>query len=382
MDLAHDLNLAPLLRPLGLPANLGNVCLIALQGDLERVPALLRDNPGLRPQALVIPDLPEKTALKLRIEIDGRVLQARKFGWLGECPQFEKIFVCPQDTGMVAAALSQIGLFLASMAVQTIWLYGGAAPDHSIRQPMPDFFGRNMERLGRARDLFADEESKRVFTGRLKALLSGNSGFIPIAPHREYFHPFVRPQDGDIMIDGGVSDMVGIQREFSRAVGQRGQVFGFEPIPSMAQSAGRQLAEHSNYHMCCAGLAQTSGEAFFDDLRDSSHMSAGGEPKDGQVRCALTSIDDFCAKNHLGRIDCIKLDVEGAELEALKGAAATIKRCRPRLIVCLYHKPADMYEIPFWIKEIEPDYELYLAHSSCQFMDSILYARCGADKKA
>lgn len=374
MNLVDDLNLAHLLRPLGVPANPANICVISMHGDLGRIGEMLQLHSNLKPQALVIPDLPPNTALNLRIELDGRKLPVHELAWLGQSPQLEKVLICPQDPVMLASLLTELGIFLASMAVEDIWLYGKAAPIHSIRPAYPNFFVENRERLELARGLFDDNYSRNVFSCRLKALLTGNSGYIPIASHREYFHPLVHPEDGDIMIDGGVSDMVGIQKEFAVAVGERGQIFGFEPIPSMAESAGRQLAKFHSYHINSAGLAQESGYAVFDDLRDSSHISKAGEQQDGQLRCQLTSIDDFCAQNHLGRINCIKLDVEGAELAALKGSVKTIHKCMPRLIICLYHKPADMYEIPVWIKETAPEYKLYLAHSSCQFMDTILYA--------
>lgn len=374
MKLHDALNMAHLFRPLGVPANPANICVISMHGDLGRIGEMLQLHPNLKPRALIIPDLPAQTALNLRIELDGEKLPVHEFAWLGECPQLEKIFICPQDPVILASILSEMGRFLASMAVENIWLFGKETPAHSIRPAYPDFFAENRDALEHACGLFDDQGSREVFIGRLKALLAGNSAYIPIASHREYFHPLVHPESGDIMIDGGVSDMVGMQKEFARAVGERGQIFGFEPIPSMAESAGRQLAGLSSYHLQCAGLARESGEAVFDDLRDSSRISSSADMKPGQVRCQLTSIDEFCAKNHLGRINCIKLDVEGAELDALKGAEKTIRRCMPRLIVCLYHKPVDMYEIPLWIKETAPDYRLYLAHSSCQFMDTILYA--------
>jgi hypothetical protein len=55
----------------------------------------------------------------------------------------------------------------------------------------------------------------------------------------------------------------------------------------------------------------------------------------------------------------IKMDIEGAELDALKGAENTIRRYRPILAVCLYHRAEDIYEIPIFVKGICPDYRLF-----------------------
>jgi hypothetical protein len=70
----------------------------------------------------------------------------------------------------------------------------------------------------------------------------------------------------------------------------------------------------------------------------------------------------------------IKLDVEGAELEALKGAAGTMRRNRPKLAVCVYHKPGDLFEIPLFIKSLAPEYRFYLRQHQPVACETVLYA--------
>ena len=71
----------------------------------------------------------------------------------------------------------------------------------------------------------------------------------------------------------------------------------------------------------------------------------------------------------------IKLDVEGAELNALIGAERTIKKHKPKLAVCIYHKPSDVWEIPDYILSLHEDYRLYLRHHHiCDYDDTVLYA--------
>jgi hypothetical protein len=62
------------------------------------------------------------------------------------------------------------------------------------------------------------------------------------------------------------------------------------------------------------------------------------------------------------------------ELEALKGAEKTIRRYKPKLAICLYHRREDFIEIPLFIKELVPEYKFFMRHYSDYAYDTILYA--------
>lgn len=373
MELIELLNAAPLLRPIGVTRSLRQVYLLSLSKDMGLLEEFLAANPQLQPKALAFPDLSDSRARLARISFpDGREMGAANLGDIGNYPQYEKVFICPSNAGESAAYITEICRFLSGQHIRELYLAANEAPAHTMRQPLPDFFANNSAKLLEAFGLFDTEESRLVFAARLKALLTGNSGYLPVASHPDYFHPQVAPAAGDIMIDGGVSDLVGAQKSFIDAVGITGRIYGFEPIPRLWRTASAKLGQSGNYQLECAGLAEKPGKAFFEDLSDSSHLAVNGGSN--TVECALESIDSFCAKNQIKRVDCIKLDIEGAELGALKGAVRTIKEHRPKLIICLYHKPQDMFEIPVYIKSLFPHYKLYLSHTSCQFMDTVLYA--------
>jgi len=69
------------------------------------------------------------------------------------------------------------------------------------------------------------------------------------------------------------------------------------------------------------------------------------------------------------------MDIEGAELEALKGAERIIREHKPKLAICAYHKPEDIYTLPEFIKGCRDDYRLYLRHySPYNTFDTVLYA--------
>jgi len=69
------------------------------------------------------------------------------------------------------------------------------------------------------------------------------------------------------------------------------------------------------------------------------------------------------------------LDIEGAELEALKGAGHIIHEHKPKLAICAYHKPEDIYTLPEIIKTCRNDYTFHMRHYCANTtFDTILYA--------
>lgn len=70
----------------------------------------------------------------------------------------------------------------------------------------------------------------------------------------------------------------------------------------------------------------------------------------------------------------LKLDVEGHELAALRGAERTIRECKPRIAVCVYHRDDDLLTIPAYLKSLNPDYQIGLRHCNQVRFDTICFA--------
>jgi hypothetical protein len=70
----------------------------------------------------------------------------------------------------------------------------------------------------------------------------------------------------------------------------------------------------------------------------------------------------------------IKMDIEGAEVEALKGAENTIKAYLPQLAICVYHRLSDIWEIPLLIKSFYEGYKFYLRSYNFMGLETVLYA--------
>lgn len=72
-------------------------------------------------------------------------------------------------------------------------------------------------------------------------------------------------------------------------------------------------------------------------------------------------------------VTLIKMDIEGAEMNALKGAENIIKEYKPRLEICVYHKPQDIMDIPDYILSLNSEYNFALRHYTFANAETVLY---------
>jgi hypothetical protein len=112
-----------------------------------------------------------------------------------------------------------------------------------------------------------------------------------------------------------------------------------------------------------------------DDVVRFSNWGAGARAvrDESGIEIKTITIDDFVRRYSLGRVNFIKMDIEGAESHALTGASDTIRRFRPRLAISAYHSLDNSVELASKISEIERSYRLYLAHHSMHSEETVLY---------
>ena len=91
----------------------------------------------------------------------------------------------------------------------------------------------------------------------------------------------------------------------------------------------------------------------------------------GEKIAQCVRLDDVLQKVE---VTMIKMDIEGAELKALKGAENIIKTQKPDLAICVYHKGEDLWEIPLLLHEWVPEYKFYLRTHNGATLETVLYA--------
>ena len=70
----------------------------------------------------------------------------------------------------------------------------------------------------------------------------------------------------------------------------------------------------------------------------------------------------------------IKMDIEGAEPQALRGARNIIQNQKPKLAICIYHDFRHLWEVPLYIKSLAPEYKIYLRHHTNLEYETVCYA--------
>ena len=190
---------------------------------------------------------------------------------------------------------------------------------------------------------------------------------------QQYFSTsFTSPVSNEVYIDGGCFGGETILDFVDFAGSVRG-IYGFEPVPECYARTVEMLRKKQINHAVLfqKGLWNSSGVLRFDPT--DAEIGGARASEDGSVEIETTTIDEVI--NPADRVTFIKLDIEGSELNALKGGAKTIRASLPRLAICVYHKPEDIVAIPDYILSLSPNYKLYLRHHSWfTYNETVLYA--------
>ena len=173
----------------------------------------------------------------------------------------------------------------------------------------------------------------------------------------------VRP--GDIVLDCGAHVGVFVDRALSLGAAR---VIAIDPDPTQIECLRRNFAtEISEGRVTVVPKGVWSSEGTMTLNIGSMHSGVSslvGEAGEETIEVPVLRIDLLVEELGLPRVDFIKLDIQGAESEALRGAVEVLKKYRPRLMIDSYHRPDDSVVLSEIIAGAQPDYE-----SSCGFCD-------------
>lgn len=237
---------------------------------------------------------------------------------------------------------------------------------------------RDARAMMEAGDLWSDAASRERYSAEVFARFAGDvSRLADPVPGPTYFPDdlFTYRHGDEIVLDGGAYDGDTL-RAFMAAGGAFGRWIAFEPHPVIGArfvEKAHDLLPYIAETVECwqAALSNEHGETWFTD--DATTGAAAVDANDVRAvhRVATIRIDDFAPTISP---TFVKLDIEGAELDALAGMADTIRRCRPVVAVCVYHRPTDLWRIPLALRDLMPDAKFYLRSHDGEGWDTVCYA--------
>ena len=289
----------------------------------------------------------------------------------------EHIYPSPRDTVFVITTYVyyiSVKDYLESLGYETMFAYDlheYTDVDWSalcrIHYDVP--WEKNHAKIREARSILADQRSVEIFDALLEKRKQRVYDCTDIrSKYPQYLEMDLIPFRSDEMIvDCGAFRGGGLQL-FKEHLGSWKMFHCFEPDADNFRILKETCKDYERTTLHCAAVGDYDGVAYF-----SQGANAGGELQQEREKGQRIEV---CRLDSLGlpEVTYITADIEGSEEAMLEGARRTIERCHPKLAVCVYHKAADLWEIPLWLKSVNPAYRIYLRHYGETAVDTVAYA--------
>jgi FkbM family methyltransferase len=238
---------------------------------------------------------------------------------------------------------------------------------------------RVMQRAGEMAagyELLADERSRREFRAQIRWRVRLDYEALPAADNAGEMY-FAAALYGllpeEVLVDCGAYDGDSIRTFLEASGGRFGRIYAWE-----ADGVNRGALERYRASLDGEVAARIEVLPYVVGARnemvrfaaDGSVASRVADSKGAQeVECK--TIDSALAE---ARPTLIKMDIEGGEPEALRGARRTMERCRPVMAVCVYHKCEHLWELPQLLAAGNPDYRIFLRRYAEDCWETVYYA--------
>jgi FkbM family methyltransferase len=238
-----------------------------------------------------------------------------------------------------------------------------AAPAHEVHE--------QAEAVLQAAELWADEASRREYLSQIRwRLLFDFDGLADPVQHPIYFPPDLCSLVADeVFVDCGAYDGDTLASFLAQPKPGFKKVFAFEPDPGSFAKLSQKVAQLPAKDSIVVHKAATGAEngtiMFTGDGTPAASMGTG------TIQVDLVKLDDVLKDE---APTYIKMDIEGAELDAIEGARELIAHHSPVLAVCSYHKQDHVWKIPLLIHSINSEYRFFLRPHLVEVWDLVCYA--------
>lgn len=193
---------------------------------------------------------------------------------------------------------------------------------------------------------------------------------------KQYFDKEIVCEGSDeeeVFIDCGCYNGGTVDAFVEWSYGKYNKIIAFEPDERMYFECKNYVEKRYNNAVVINGaVGAHNGEVRFNNTSSVELGSSRVDYISGNCVTKMYSIDEVLDGE---KATFIKMDIEGSELEALRGVEKTIKKYKPILAICVYHKREDIWEIADYILSLHKDYTLYFRHYSLIHTETVLYAK-------
>ncbi|KNF09650.1 methyltransferase FkbM family [Gottschalkia purinilytica] len=234
----------------------------------------------------------------------------------------------------------------------------------------------NLDKLDLAMQLFKDDISITTFKTLVKYLFTQDYTLfekITFEENQYFIKEFFEYKPQTVFIDGGGYHGENTIEYYRILNGDVNKIYVFEPDVENFKIMKNNLLNEVNLPkekliLKNNAISDKNEIVYFSNENNSSSCIV----EYSEQRIKAVSLDSLIKD----KVDFIKLDIEGNECKAIKGSRNIILDYNPKLAICLYHRPKDMWEIPLLIKEINPKYKFMLRHHNrnCWY-ETVLYCK-------
>lgn len=238
----------------------------------------------------------------------------------------------------------------------------------------------NEKIIERTKNFLADSFSKNVYEEMIFQRVNPQLARIQKYYDKgQYFGNDIVPEITGNFVDCGAYTGDTLMRFINQVCTDNWYYYAFEGNRENVEEIKRHITECSiedKVSVYNNAVWEEKTTLYFENPTDTNEMTSGrvSENNLGKEIVEADSLDHMLmASENAKPIDIITMDIEGAEIKALKGAVELIKQNHPILAISIYHEISHLWEIPQLIHEIDDDYKLFIRHHRWNIADTVCY---------
>jgi len=242
-------------------------------------------------------------------------------------------------------------------------------PPHMFHEGILEDLANNLSCYRELGEIVADDRSRSVLAAVIDYRLNADPEILDPIVEWDLYNPanLLKYGVNEVYVDGGAYDGDSIRLFIKRVHNQFAKVIAFEPDPATFERLRANFACEPRVHLVKAGLHLAKATVKFDDAGTRGSVLTAT----GSATVSVVGLDEVLKGE---RVTYVKLNIEGAEIDALEGGANSICRWAPKLAVAAYHAPDHLWRVPAQIRSLRADYQIYFRQHDGGIIETVTYA--------